>query len=979
MSTPSLPSAPSPLVGRDRELFVLRQHLGDAFAGRGSLVLIGGEAGIGKTALIETLCREGEAQGSLVLVGRCYDLTETPPYGPWVELLGRFRPADGFPTIPSAFATRGTIGETTSQGALFHDVHGFLAALAAQRPLLCLLDDCHWADPASLDLLRFLAQSVAAVPMVLMVTYRSDELTRRHPLSILIPTLVRESRATRLDLRRLTDANIGALVTARYPLPEADAARLVAMLDARSEGNPFFLSELLRTLEEEGALHATDDEWQLDDLTQVPVPLLLRQVIDARVARLGEGASDLLGIAAVIGQEVPLALWARVAGTNEEALLGTIERAVETHLLTETPDGTRVQFTHALIREAQYEGMLATRRRVLHRHVGEALATTRNPDPNAVAYHFQHAADARAAEWLVLAGRQAQRAYAWLTAADRYEAATAMMEASDAPVSERGWLRYQLAMLRRLADPRRSIASFDEARQLAHAGSDRVLAAHAVFGRALLHCFVGELAGGIAEFAESITMLEALPALVGAQHTRLAEIGISADLNDYRGTYALWLGIAGRFAEAHALAARVLAAPPPASGAHGLFGAAYGDAIGALRETAIVLGRPDEARQASIQYGEMMQDLGHDFVAYINWVTLVRNVLLPYFADRVAERATFSAKADAAWTRATDLVGADDQTRQLDRIATLVLQGRWHEARYLTRLLPPNGNLYNQCDMGRLARWMGETTRAWQIVQRTLPAGSETPPGSVRFLIARELQLLAAALALDAGDVTTARIWLEAHDRWQRWSGAVLGESEGQAVWAQYHRKTGDRERAQTHAECALAHATAPRQPLALLAAHRLLGELDTDAGRYEEATRHLDDALTLADACHAPYERALALLAMAELRAATREIEAAHTLLDEVRTLCTPLDARPALARTDALAAQFATPSAASPPYPNGLSAREVDVLRLIATGRNNGEIADALFLSVRTVERHITNLYAKIAARGRADATAYALRHRI
>ncbi len=746
MSTPPSPSAPPPLVGRDRELLVLHQHIGDALAGRGSLVLIGGEAGIGKTSLVETLCREGAEQGVLVLVGRCYDLTETPPYGPWVELLGRYRPADGFPTLPSAFATRGMIGETTSQGALFHDVHDFLAALAPQRPLLCLLDDCHWADPASLDLLRFLAQSVAAVPMVLIVTYRSDELTRRHPLSTLIPTLVREARATRLDLRRLTDADLRALVTARYTLPEADAARLVAMLDARAEGNPFFLSELLRTLEEEGALHATDHGWQLDDLTQMQVPLLLRQVIDARVARLGEEASDLLGIAAVIGQDVPLALWASVAGTGEEALLGTIERAVETHLLTEAPDGTRVRFTHALIRETQYEGMLATRRRKLHRHVGEALATTRNPDPNVVAYHFQQAADARAAEWLVLAGRQAQRAYAWLTAADRYEAASAMMEASDAPVSERGWLLYQLAMLRRHGDPRRSIAYFDEVRQLAHAGSDRVLAAHALFGRALVYCFVGEVAQGIAAFAESITMLEALPALAGAQHTRLAEIGISADLNDHRGTYALWLGYAGRFAEAQALAARVLAAPPPASGAHGLFGAAYGQAIGALRETAIALGRPDEARQAGLQFGEMMNDLGHDYLAYINWTQMVRNVILTYFADRVAERATFSAKADEAWTRATGTVRAGDEFRQLDRMATLVIEGRWHEARHLTRLLPPSDHIYeNQCDLGRLAHGMGETTLAWQIVRRTLPAGPETPPGSVRFLLARELQLLAVA------------------------------------------------------------------------------------------------------------------------------------------------------------------------------------------------------------------------------------------
>jgi ATP/maltotriose-dependent transcriptional regulator MalT len=134
----------------------------------------------------------------------------------------------------------------------------------------------------------------------------------------------------------------------------------------------------------------------------------------------------------------------------------------------------------------------------------------------------------------------------------------------------------------------------------------------------------------------------------------------------------------------------------------------------------------------------------------------------------------------------------------------------------------------------------------------------------------------------------------------------VLGLSEGQALWAQYHRQAGDNEAAYKHAARALAHATAPHQPLALLAAHRLLGELDTDAGRYDEAASHLDESLRLADACAAPYERALTLLAMAELRAATGDADAANRLLAAVRAICEPLGAQPALARADALAARL-------------------------------------------------------------------------
>jgi tetratricopeptide (TPR) repeat protein len=128
------------------------------------------------------------------------------------------------------------------------------------------------------------------------------------------------------------------------------------------------------------------------------------------------------------------------------------------------------------------------------------------------------------------------------------------------------------------------------------------------------------------------------------------------------------------------------------------------------------------------------------------------------------------------------------------------------------------------------------------------------------------------------------------------------GRADGQLVWAEYHRAAGDQEKAFAHAQRALAHATEPRQPLALLAAHRLLGELDTEAGRFADAAIHLDASLALADACAAPYERALTLLAMTEMRTATGETDAARTLLDEVRAICEPLGAKPALARASAL-----------------------------------------------------------------------------
>jgi DNA-binding CsgD family transcriptional regulator len=198
-------------------------------------------------------------------------------------------------------------------------------------------------------------------------------------------------------------------------------------------------------------------------------------------------------------------------------------------------------------------------------------------------------------------------------------------------------------------------------------------------------------------------------------------------------------------------------------------------------------------------------------------------------------------------------------------------------------------------------------------------------------------------------------------------------------LWAEYYRATADPTRAYQHAERALAAATTPHQLLALLAAHRLLGELDTAAGGYDDADRHLGESLRLADACAAPYERALTLLALAELRAAMGDETAALAALDEVRGICTPLGAKPALARADALAARLSVEPIRTPQYPGGLSAREVEVLRLVAQGMTDAQVAEHLFLSPRTVGQHLRNIYNKLGVSTRNAAARFAIEHHL
>ncbi|MGA7669563.1 MAG: AAA family ATPase, partial [Nitrolancea sp.] len=326
------PAAPSvsatvTLAGRERELGLLHSQLAAARAGRGGLVLIGGEAGVGKSSLAETTLRQAAEQGCAVLEGHCFDLADTPPYGPFIDLFARYVPDAGDPLPPPAFAARGMVGAVPTQIALFVQVRDFLTALSARRPLVALLDDLHWADPASFDLLRYLARGIESLAALLLVTYRSDELTRRHPLYAFLPQLSREAIATRLDLGVLDEAAVRALVSIRYGLPEGDSARLAAYVQSRAEGNALFTGEVLRSLEEANALVPDADGWRLGTLTATAVPPLLRQVIDGRLDHLGEDARILLAVAAVLGQEIPLELWAKVGEVSEDALSEVLEWA----------------------------------------------------------------------------------------------------------------------------------------------------------------------------------------------------------------------------------------------------------------------------------------------------------------------------------------------------------------------------------------------------------------------------------------------------------------------------------------------------------------------------------------------------------------------------------------------------------------------------------------------------------------------------
>jgi len=969
----AFPSPPQPLVGREQELTVLRARLAEAIAGRGSLGLIGGEAGVGKSALADALCREAALAGANVFVGQCYDRSETPPYGPWLEGLDRLS------LRTPSLLTPPSLAAATGYETYIAQMRDFFYALAAECPLVLVLEDLHWADSASLDLLRFLARGLGDMPLLLIATYRDEGM----PLETLIPLLVREAPTERIALRPLDDNAVRALVRGRYDLPGAEARRLAAYLLNRTEGNPLVIVELLRTLEEHRAVHWDSGGWRITGLTAVPVPLLLKQIIDARLTRLGDDAAALLAIAAVIGHEVPLAVWQSVAAVDGETLLRVAERVEMAHLITASKKGEGIRFAHALIRDVLYESVPTLRRKRLHRQVAEVLAASPSPDPDAVAYHFQRTGDARAPKWLIAAAERAERAFSRRAAAERYQEAAVLLGAQSTDADESGWLRLRAAVLLRYEDADAAQAQAALAEEAATAGAPRLaayarivqgyaLAAHGAFAAALNAARAGRAA------------LAAFSPPDAAQRAR--EAPFATYLED--GPLVIWSAFMGAFAEAQARGERLLgdSLAPPATRE----GAARDAPIWAtLAYIYAMQGEPARARWADdiARAAYILAD------RYLLSVPLILGAfareILAYVADVPPERDWIVDNAERTTRRAMGIAQPDegvDYARSL-RLPVLVIEGRWREARELADQLAVIYKSYpvvypRRLALGLIAHAQGETDQAWGLVYEAFPAGAATEPGGMHLSFGMAMQRLAIDLAIDSEDLSAARGWLEAHDRWLTWSGAVLGQASGQVRWARYYRLAGEHARAVTAVRAALEHASTPRQPLVLLAVHRTLGELATDTGDPIAAGEHLAASLALADACRAPYERALTLLAQAELAMEVNEHNRALMLFDEVRAICIPMDAHLALARADRIATNIArpvSPKASAPRFPAGLSAREVDVLRLVAAGLGNAEIAEQLFLSPRTVKAHITNIYAKIGVRHRAAATQFALHHHL
>lgn len=406
------PHASELFVGRTYEEEQLHQALDHMRRGQGGLILVSGEMGIGKTTLVQRVRDMTPSDDTLVLAGHCYDLADTLPYAPWRRMFTSAPGDTGLPATGAFLSQPESQAAAGSQHELFETVISRLKLLAEHTRLVLILEDIHWADRASLDLLRHLSHGVREMRLLIIATYRNDSTDQPQLLAGILPSLVRESDALRIDLRRLAHEDVMGLVRTRYELGDHQSRKVADYLYDRAEGNPFFTVELMRDLEDRAILVSDGADVQVRDLDNLPIPAMVHQVIALRLEHLRGDAADLLELASVIGQEVPLDFWRMVSGASEEMIVDAIQQAETFHVAFESTDGRQLRFDHALVREALYRNKPALLRRRQHRMIAETLLQQPDPAPDHLAHHLVLADDQRAAEWLTSAGRQAERLHA---------------------------------------------------------------------------------------------------------------------------------------------------------------------------------------------------------------------------------------------------------------------------------------------------------------------------------------------------------------------------------------------------------------------------------------------------------------------------------------------------------------------------------------------------------------------------------------
>jgi class 3 adenylate cyclase/tetratricopeptide (TPR) repeat protein len=554
-----------PFAGRREQRDVLVAAWKEAVDGNRRVVLVSGEPGIGKTRLVKELAHLAHDEGGVVLWGGC-DEELAVPYQPFTEALRWYVHAVPPDQLRSVLGPLGgelarlvpdlgrlvpgldppiAADPDTERYRLFEGLVELVAAIAEQAPVLLVIDDVHWAAKPTLLLLRHLLRGTETASVLVVATYRDTDLDRTHPLADMLADFRRAADVERLALTGLDEAGVADFLesTAGHDLGETGRA-LVHALHVETEGNPFFIGEVLRHLAESGVLVQRDGRWTTAfSVGEVGIPEGVKEVIGRRLSRLDPATNELLGAAAVVGREFDVGLLTALSGVDQDAVLDAIEAAERGGIVVSTTKPGTYRFAHALVASTLYGELPTSRRLRWHRSIGQILAGRADADDrlSELARHFGEAAALgeieRAVHYCRLAGDRAQEELAFEDAATLYERALLALELDEHPdpAATCDLLLAAGDALGQIADPR-GVEMLRRAAETARAIGDSVRLADAAVTLGRRTLFVP----GVADEALIALLEEAIATIDGAEIGRLARLNVEL-------AYAIyWTRSAGR-------------------------------------------------------------------------------------------------------------------------------------------------------------------------------------------------------------------------------------------------------------------------------------------------------------------------------------------------------------------------------------------------------------------------------------------------
>jgi DNA-binding CsgD family transcriptional regulator/tetratricopeptide (TPR) repeat protein len=957
---------------------VLRACLAAAVEGRGGVALLTGEPGSGKSRLADEFATFAAACGVTVLRGGASEAAGMPPYLPFLEALGRYvREADAnllrtqvgpraailagiFPELRERLGDVSSAYPLPPQQArlrLYESVGALLRAIAAARPLLLLLDDLHWADGSTLDLLCHVAVNLDNAPVLIVGAYRESELAQSAALERSILELTRRRLLTTIPVARLSAVEVADLVGASLG-GHVDAA-VTRRLYRQSEGNPFFAEELLRAWQESGTLRQDGGRWSLTAPEDETLPASIVGTIRRRLARLSPDVVEHLRAAAIVGRTFATALVAEVTDVDIELLEEGLRDAARARLIEPAGAGA-FTFSHDTIRECLYADVTPSRRTRMHGVIGRALEA-RSATDNArrladLAFHFARSADAeRGVIYSRRAAEAAAAAFAAEDAAAHFRTALGLMDEAD---------QQRAAVLLGLGDAllwagaeRDAAGAFAEARAAFLRFGATEAAARAAHGE-------GRAWVRLEEHGAARTAFEAGLALLGGR-VCTGTVQILVDLAN------LLTVSMGRQSEGVAHSEQALA-----------LARTLGDRrleAAALRTTGNLLARMNDVFQG-IQLLEQARALAEECDDPVEAAECC-GCLVPIYvwSGDVRRSEAINRLRIALAERCHDPYQLRHAASALAVVCSI--QGRFAEAdQQLTEARTVTERLASEEPLAfvryieaRVARQRGEYARALESIHAALRTFRAMGPAALVWYLPL-LGLIQHAVGDREGTIATMA---EIETVIAANPAGSVASANALTGLGELVVRLGDRRRAaDLYPELAVF-----RGLLAPSIVDRVLGQLATLLGDGAAARLHFDAADALARRQSLLPELGHLLAARAELALAEGgrgSASAARGLLkqalDVFDTLGMVGDVAQVRTRLRTLPTQ---PGARHPALPAGLSEREAEVLRLVAAGCSNREIARTLALSEKTIANYITGIYTKTDSENRAAAAAFAIRH--